>query len=157
MMNTQFESMFSEAEGRYLLAGETRKLDNYAKSLENRIAAMQALEQAESKILEETNSALFRAMPELESNHFEAVSKSERDMRLVLRYCALAMVRDDQGYLEEKLLHWLRTILHAFKFPRALDIAYRTLAERTEAHLEPQHAALVVPYIRLTHSVLTQG
>ena len=154
-MNSQIKAMFSDAEGRYLEDQEIGQLTDYMASLEARLAAMRAVEQAEAKIVEETLDVVWETHPDFASKYYEARKNCTRDVSLALRYCALAMVRDDIDMLREKLLYWLRTILNAFEFGQALDTTYRALARRVEANLDPQSVRLLAPYLRETHQILT--
>lgn len=154
-MNTQLQSIFSDAEGRYLQNEEIRALAAYTSTLKERVETMQLLEKKEAAIVKETLDIVFEKHPDLTSRYFRTRENCTRDVTLVLRFCAMAMVRDDVDYLKEKLLYWLRTILQAFEFGAILDSTYRTLAIRVEAHLSASQARLMAPYLRATHEVLT--
>lgn len=155
-MNTRFDQMFTQAEGRYLSAEEIGRLKSYAASVEARLQAMAAIEQAEARIVSETLDEVWRQHPDFAQRHHMSREKCTRDVTLVLRYCTLAMVQDDETFLTDKLLHWMRTILHAFKFDGSIDTTYRALPRRAEANLDPRHIRLLEPYLRLTHQILTQ-
>lgn len=156
-MNTQLDTMFAEAEGRYLQGAEERALLDYADSVARRVEAMRAVEKAESKIVEETLTAVWSRHPDFEHKHAQARDRGRRDITLVLRYATLAMVRNDETVLSERLLYWLATILAANNMAAVVDTCYRTLALRTEANLSPEHTALMAPYLRLAHTILTQS
>jgi hypothetical protein len=155
-MNSRFETMFAEAEGRYLNPDEVARMTSYTESLGARLSAMKAIEAVEAKIIDEVIDEVWRKHADFERRHVDARDKARRDITLALRYCALAMVRDDETFLTDKLLYWMRTILQAFHFGKVIDTTYRSLIERSSAHLDPRHFRLVEPYLRLTHQVLTQ-
>lgn len=155
-MNNQLETMLTEAEGRYLSSAEEAKLTVYMDSLPRRMAAMRAVEAAESKIIAKTLADLLGAHPEYKERYKMFGKKARRDIVLVLRYCALAMVRDDESVLAERLLYWLQTIFTAFNFGPALDTAYRALARHAEEELAAEHVELLAPYLRLAHQIITQ-
>jgi hypothetical protein len=156
-MNQQLDTMFSEAEGRYLDSTEEARLMVYASSVPTRLECMRAVQAAESAIVEDAIADVWQKHPHFESRHAMAREKARRDMTLVLRYSALAMVRDDETLLSERLLYWLATILNANNMGPVIDTAYRSLALRSESHLAAPHLALMAPYLRLAHSVLTSA
>ncbi len=45
-------------------------------------------------------------MPQL-----QAWQKCERDLRMLWPYCCMAVVLEDEDYLQNKLLYWMATIL----------------------------------------------
>ena len=155
-MNAKLNNLFTQAEGRYLSADEMRHLRGYASSLEERLAAMQAVEKAEGRIVQETLDEVWRVHPDFAQRHHMSREKCTRDVTLVLRYCTLAMVQDDDSFLTDKLLHWMRTILHSFKFDSSIDTTYRALPRAAERHLDPKVARLLEPYLRTTHKILTE-
>ena len=155
-MNSRFESMFADAEGRYLAADEIQRMTSYTETLGARLAAMKAVEAAEDKIVEEVIDEVWKKHADFERRHVEARAKAKRDITLALRYCALAMVRDDDTFLTDKLLYWMRTILQAFHFGPVIDTTYKALLLRSQAHLDARHFRLMEPYLKLTHQILTQ-
>lgn len=155
-MNRQFDKLFSEAEGRYLEPTEQAALIDYANSLEARLAAMRAIQEHEGEIVEASVDAMLGEQPEVFERHVQVREKSIRDMTLVLRCCAMAMVRDSEDYLEMRMLPWFRTILNAFDMQQAAARAYRELIAQVEVHLEPEHFELVAPLLKLTHDKLSQ-
>ncbi len=155
-MNTEIKEMFSDAEGRYLEADESQKLKQFAQSLQSRLETMEAVKAAEKAIVSETLDAVWETHPEIESRYTKARENCTRDVTLVLRYCAMAMVREDMTFLRDKMLYWLRTILQAFQFGPILDTTYRVLPRRVEAHLTPGQVQLLAPYLKETHRVLTK-
>lgn len=155
-MNTQFAKMFSDAEGGYLDDGDFEKLGNYASTLEARMRASKRIQQSEAELVEPAVQKMMNAFPELPAKHGDVRSKTGRDVTLVLRYCTLAMVRDDMPFLEQKLLYWLRTILQSF-FPRkVMDVTYRELANSCQRNLDAESLQLLGPYLKRTHEILTQ-
>lgn len=156
-MNHRFDHMLTEAEGRYLTAEESRLMVKYASSLELRLAAMNALEKVEEKIVDEVLTVVWQKHPEFERAHHQAKDRCRRDVTLVLRYCATAMLRDDDKFLEEKLLHWLHTILHSFHFGDVIATTYRALPQRVEANISAQYNQLLAPYLKLTMETLTRA
>lgn len=154
-MNKEMTAMFSEAEGRYLEGEEAQKLLQFASSLNARLETMEAVQAAEDRIVGETIEEVWSAHPGFERKHDKAGARCTRDVTLVLRYCAMAMVRQDMKFLRDKLLYWLRTILQSFHFGEVIDTTYRMLPRRVEHHLTPGQVKLLAPYLKEAHRVLT--
>lgn len=155
-MNQAIMTMFSDAEGRYLASEEIDQISDYVASLDRRIAAMQAVQAAEQRILDDALERTFQQLPKTKSYGGEFRDKASRDVGLVLRYCTMAMVRDDEKLLKDKLLYWLRTILQSFFSRKYMDVTYRELASSCERHLDQAHVQLLAPYLKLTHEILTR-
>lgn len=155
-MNAEFNKMFSQAEGRYLEPTEQAALIDYATSLEARLAAMRAIQEHEGAIVDACVSAMLEEQPEMYERHMNVREKATRDMTLVLRCCAMAMVRDSEDYLEQRMLPWFRTIINAFDMLSAVERSYRELLGQAEAHLDADHFNLIAPYLKLTHDKLSQ-
>ncbi|TVR03860.1 MAG: hypothetical protein EA398_03660 [Deltaproteobacteria bacterium] len=154
-MNPSLQSLFSQSEGRYFSQEEARTLTDFASGMDARLSAMHAVDAHEDAIVRETIDAVWAQHPDFETRHADARARGERDVRLVLRYCTQAMVRQDMTFLEEHLLYWLRTILQAFRMGPVIDTTYRLLPQRVEAHLSADQVRLLAPYLRRTHELLT--
>jgi hypothetical protein len=153
-MNNTIEQMFSEAEGRYLEPTEQSALTQYASSLEARLAAMRAIQEHESTIIENAVKSMFAAYPDAKQKHKHVQEKAVRDMTLVLRYCAMSMVRDSTEFLENQLLHWFRTIILSFEMQQMVEHAYAQLIEEAKGSLDAAHFELIAPYLEITHNAL---
>jgi hypothetical protein len=155
-MNPQIDKMFSDAEGRYLEPVEQAAIIEYANSLEHRLAAMREIQEKEAGIVSACVDAMLEDDPGLYERHVEVREKAIRDMTLVLRCCAAAMVRDSEVYLKQRILSWFRTILVAFDMQQVVQTAYVGLHERCGQELDPNHFALLSPYLELTIQELSK-
>jgi hypothetical protein len=145
MLKTRTHSIFDAMDNRYPDLHETKLMTEYAQSLDHRLQAISALEQHEEAILQETLTRIFEKYPKVEMR-IEGREKTHRDLALILRYSAQAMLRDDVRFLEDKLLYWLATILHAFKFgDNCLHDSYVFLNEIVHKHLSESHYLLLKP------------
>ncbi|PKL77221.1 MAG: hypothetical protein CVV27_06275 [Candidatus Melainabacteria bacterium HGW-Melainabacteria-1] len=145
------------AENTYLdAAGEARLLD-YASSIPTRLAAIEELAAQEASIASETSDLIFERYPKVEKR-IEGREKTERDLILILRYCGEAMLRDDRAWLEEQLLHWLRTMLVAYRFGQGcLRDSYLWLDARCKQHLSAESYRLLAPYLNDVIQVVPEG
>ncbi|HNN97512.1 MAG TPA: hypothetical protein PKI03_34830 [Pseudomonadota bacterium] len=155
-MNRQILEMFGSAEGRYLTASEQSTLRDYAQGLEARLAAMSEISSKETTIVEQTVREIFRAYPDMEKTFKNAMQTCIRDETLVLRYTAMAMLRNDPQYLNDSLLTWLSTILRGVGFaPHFIEDTYKTLALVAGRELSPATAKLLHPFVLQCAAVLS--
>lgn len=153
-MNNTIEKMFSEAEGRYLEPTEQSALTQYASTLEKRLGAMRAIQEHESSVIDASVSSMLAKFPDAGKKHKHVAEKAARDMTLVLRYCAMSMVRDSTEFLENQLLHWFRTIILSFEMQEMVEHAYGELIEQSKSQLEAEHYELIAPYLEITFNAL---
>ncbi len=154
-MNRHIETMLTASEGRYPTRAEQAILREWAIRLDVRLAAIEDLKTHEAQIVRETISEVFKAYPDLEKRMPAARDSGNRDLKLVLRYCAHALVRDDVTYLDDSLLTWMATILRGVGLsPAFIRDTYRTLAKHVKRQLQESHARLLLPMIERCIEVL---
>ncbi len=147
-MNLSLENMFSAAAGRYPTRAESSMLMSWASTLESRVAAVHELAESEEKIINLASAEIMRSTPELRRRGEDTQAKTARDMALVLRHCAHALLRDDVDYLDRELLVWLRSVLLSLGFDtRFLASSYRLLSIAVEESVSPRAAKLLRPYL----------
>lgn len=157
-MNRQLTELFAAAEGRYLNAAEQTALRDFAQGLEARLAAMTEISAKETVIVERTVKEVFSAYPDIEKKFKNAMKTCIRDETLVLRYAAMAMLRNDPQYLNDTLLTWMATILKGVGFaPHFIEDTYKTLALSVSKELTPATAKLLHPFIMQCSTVLGGG
>jgi hypothetical protein len=155
-MNQQIQEMFASAEGRYLSTQEQGLLREWAQGLDARLAAMSEISAKESTIVEQTVKEIFRAYPDIEKKYKNAMQTCIRDETMVLRYTALAMLRNDPQYLNDTLLNWLATILKGVGFaPHFIEDTYKTMALVAGRELSPATAKLLHPFVLQCAAVLS--
>lgn len=154
-MNSDIRETLSDAEGRYLEPEEQTMLMEYADSLEQRLIIMRDVQATESEIVDSVVETVMEQHPEAVERHQKLRDKTARDVSMVLRYCVLAMVKDDPEYLEDQVLHWFRkVVVEAFEMDEYIDTAYSTLIDEVDRHLEADDFQILAPYLRMTHSIL---
>ncbi len=155
-MNHEIQTMLTACEGRYPTRAEQAILRDWASRLEARLAAVEEIKQAEEAIVAQTTDEVFRSYPDFEKRYKAARQSCTRDLTLVLRYCAQAMLRGDAAYLENSLLTWMATILKGVGFtPQFILDTYETLGRVAAHELSPQTAELLRPFIELCATALS--
>jgi hypothetical protein len=139
-----------------LTKAEQALLRDFAGRLDDRLLAMEEIQAKEQVIIDSTIDEILRAYPDFEQRHKSGRQKGQRDMTLVVRYAALAMVRNDAQFLDEALLIWFGTILKGIGFAVSfLEDSYKTLERAAERELDPKVAALFMPFLRQCTAALT--
>lgn len=154
-MNTEIQTMLSASEGRYPTRAEQAVLRDWASKLEARLEAMDTIRNAEENIIGQTLDEVLVTYPNVEKHYKNVRTSGSRDMSLVLRYCAQAMLRGDVKYLDDSLLTWMGTILRGVGLaPQFIEDTYRALGRVAARELPPQVAELLRPYIERCVQVL---
>ena len=147
-MNHEIQTMLSASEGRYPTRAEQAILRDWATRLDARLEAVEAIRAAEETIVGQAVDEVLATYPNVEK-HYNAVRTScIRDLSLVLRYAAQAMLRGDPQYLEDSLLTWMATILRGVGLaPQFIEDSYRALGRVAARELPPPVSELLRPYI----------
>lgn len=149
-MNQELEKILRDAEGRYFDEGETAGLIGYADTLLARLDTLQAVERAETAILDDVVAAVMGQHPDMPKAHGADVDKRvRRDQMMVLRYAAFGMVLQDPQFVYDKLACWLRSIMYALCDVRQVVAGYEALVQALHTHLTAEDAALMERYVRV--------
>ncbi|MEC9439482.1 MAG: hypothetical protein VYE40_00075 [Myxococcota bacterium] len=153
-MNHLLNSMIARAEGEYLEREAQELIIDFVSELPQRFALMNELARSEGAILEDTLATFYERFPMVAQRHRENSPGGVRDLRLVLRYASMAYVLDDLRYLDEKLLSWLRPILHSYLETEAIDFAFASLVTTAREHLSRRVGDLISPYLERSRDLL---
>jgi hypothetical protein len=147
-MNQQIRELFNKAEGRYFDQNEQAQLESYASGLLARIEAAQAIERAESAILDDVVAAVLKEHAVMSKDYGKAAPQLvRRDQAMVLRYASFSMLMHDKNFIYDKLAVWLRTIMLALCKPEQVLFGYQSLVDACRKNLSHDDADAVVPYI----------
>lgn len=135
-----------EADGRYLDAQELQPLERYVQSYTTRLETYHLLREHSEKFVVFSLRKFANTYPELIQQHG---GRCKYDMTEVLRYIAIAILRDDELFFKEQMMVWLDTILLAHKRNTHCSLAYRNLQDAIAASLPATSANLVRPYLEL--------
>ncbi len=155
-MNNEMRSLFLESEGRYLTEDERKKIADYIEGFQARLAYAALIEEAEDGAVRFCIDNTRKRYPNFDKYHEKAWAKAFRDVQLTTRYAAQAMVLGDKKLLQEKLLHWLKTILAGLNFtPEFNRDTYTFLTEGFRQALPPDAFAEFEPYLALVIEILS--
>src|SRR6478672_454670 len=145
-MHQQLESLFDEAENRYLKPEELGVLSQYVDSLPQRLETYRQLRDQELALMQQVADQLQAVMPQ---ESIETLERSIKNALLVLRYCAMAMLLNDTSFVQNRLLNWLSRTVQTYN-TQAVDMAlYRLLNQRLTQVFNPQQLSLLKPSLAL--------
>lgn len=156
-MFKQLSQLCLDADGRYATAAELQFLKDYLKTVDQRIAAYNAVSQAETQIVAQVEVEQHAADASLltqEGRDLRSVCR--RDLSNVLRHAAAAMLFNDLERLRSSLLLWYQTIVRAFHHEKHVDITYQITQTVVKDNISPEAFALLQPALQLNHSILSQ-
>lgn len=145
-LNYTLDQNIVEADGRYLDVQELQPLEHYVQSYATRLEAYQLLREHGEKLVLMALRKLATTYPELIQQHG---GRCKYDMTEVLRYVAIAILRDDETFFKDQMMVWLDTILLAHKRQAQCVQAYRNLQDEITAHLPVATTGLIRPYLDL--------
>jgi hypothetical protein len=147
-MNSRIQKLFNAADSRYLNAEEQTVILEYAASLQARFRTAAAVEAKEQAAVKYCIDEMRKRYPNFDKFHEQAWGKAFRDVQLTVRYCVQAMLLDDVGVLDDKLLVWLKTILASFNFtPQFNRDTYMLLKDGFRRLLPPEDFRMMEPYL----------
>ena len=152
-MATWLSQMIDESDNRYFSEQEYGQLLTYAESVSTRLTVAREVETAEAEILAEVDQRLAAANGE----KIDASVKQEhlKCMTLVIRYDVQAMLLNDPTFLDERILHFLASMLKSFGLSQDyIRKSYQALAEVTLSKVSPDGRELIRPCLERNIAVL---
>jgi hypothetical protein len=180
--NPKVTELFRQAEGRHFSEEELATLVNLCPTLTDRAAAAKEVKECDVAVIQRVVKEVF-SQYDYEQHHEFAQSKCPRDVRYVVCYAVQAMLCEDPGWFDNKVLVWLKTILQAFDFPvrskgvggalfadKELELKLQSLPQKSksifhcyyklkkemEKELSPQAFSLMEPYFQQSIDSLTE-
>lgn len=156
-MITLLETVLERSDGSYISPQDLQMLDQSIASWQKRRESYNLVQTQESEIVDkvlkkfQNGTPLFsKPLPE------DVVIKCRRDISLVLRYCATAMLLQDEELLKDRLLYWMQNIMRALRHQKINDRVYQLLQQVVQEQLPPENANLMLPYLKIAHEWLSQ-
>ncbi|MBC6475442.1 MAG: hypothetical protein GDA48_23740 [Hormoscilla sp. GM102CHS1] len=123
-MHPKLEAIFNEAESRYLKPEELKIISQYVESLPSRLETYQQLRDKELEIMQAVASQLETQLPQAKTSELE---RSLKNAMLMLRYCGIAMLLNDESFVKERLRGWLDVIVETYNSSEIETKLYRLL------------------------------
>lgn len=152
-MHPQLQALFDEAENRYLKPQELSLLSQYVSSLPARLDAYRTLRDRELEVMQRVADQLQAEMPQEEVATLE---RSIKNALLVLRYCSMGMLLNDETFVQTRLLNWLSQSMNVYHTQRIDQTLYRLLNQFLTQALNANQMSLLQPQIKLAQDFLLQ-
>lgn len=155
-MNTRINLLIQGSDSRYLTPEERQEVVDYTNGFVERLAIVAQIEENEESAVRFCIDNTRKRYPNFDKYHTTAWAKAFRDVQLTTRYMAQAMLLDEIGILEEKLLFWLRTILAGLNFtPEFNRDTYTYLKQGFRQSLPPDVFTKFEPFLNRTIEIMS--
>jgi len=143
-MDAKIKDLIEQAQDRYLKSDELDLLDGYVKSLPERLTLYKLLRDREIEILQKVAD---RAEIELNKTDTADIESGIKNLILVMRYCAMGMLLNDENFLKQRLLRWLEQIMALKEMRQINDVLYKLLNQILRQELSTHQLSLIQPLI----------
>jgi Phycobilisome protein len=143
-MNTEIQLLIEQAQDRYLKSDDLAMLETYMRSLNERIALYRYLRDREIKVLQLVATELEAELPNVAISELEAGIKN---MALVMRYCAMAMLLQDPNLISHRLMGWMKELNALQEMQQTNDTVYRLLIRVLQKDLSQAQLVLLQPLL----------
>jgi hypothetical protein len=150
-MQSPIDSIFDEAENRYLKPEELQGIGQYVASIAERMSAYRALRDRELELIQQAADQLQLDMPGIETAVLERAVKNGM---LTLRHCGMAMLFDDQNFVQTRLLNWLKDSIELHQAHGADAAFFGLMKQQVRLSLNAQQMALLEPFFNLVETVI---
>jgi Phycobilisome protein. len=150
-MHPEIEALLDQAENRFLKAEELTAFKRQAATLSQRLKIYEFLREKEESIFQPVANQLEETFPDEKQ---ETLERSLKHWLLVLRYCAMAMLLNDQAFLEQRLLDWLSGIVEAHQTQKIEATICNLLQSRLKELLSEQARAILQPFLDQAQSII---
>ena len=155
-MNNRITQLVTGSDSRYLTEEEQSEVLQYMDAFKSRMQVVALIEENEDAAVRFCIDNTRKRYPNFDKYHLHAWAKAFRDVQLTTRYMAQALLIDEMGTLEEKLLFWLRTILSGLNFtPEFNRDTYTYLKQGFRQNLPPDAFSQFEPYLDRTIEIMS--
>lgn len=150
-MHPTIEAMFDEAEHRYLKPTELDCLTQYVESLPTRLETYRYLRDQEVTIMQEVAEELEKKFP---GEDIAILERCLKNSLLILRYSAMGMLLNDDGFLQCRLINWLEGTAKVYQTEAIDQVLYQLLNARLRDVLTATQVDLLTSPLQQAESVL---
>ena len=149
-MTFKLDALFDSPEKRYLDANDLNVLSQYVSSIPERVTVYRTLRDQEVTIMQEVANTLQQQSGQPDP----LIERSIRNGLMVMRYVAMAMLLDDQGFVEERLRGWLPEIVKAYETQPLDRQLFQLLAQKLATVLTPAQLHLLKPSLEKAQATM---
>jgi hypothetical protein len=143
-MIPKIQDLINQAQDRYLAVDELGLMESYVSSLPDRLKLYKLLRDHEIDLLQAVADQVSVELPNVTDAELESGIKN---LILVLRYCSMSMLLNDESFLKERLLNWLEGIMSMRDMRRLNETLYKLLNQGLRQQFSPAQLALIQPLI----------
>jgi hypothetical protein len=150
-INSTLAELIVESEGRYLTSAQLQPIERYLQTFTERFKTYEILQAKAEPLVRHALKKFATLHPDVMQKHGK---RCHYDMSQVLRYIALAILRDDPRFFNDSMVLWETNILTAYHRQNSCLVAYRCLKETMETYLPPQALKYIEPYLEMMFQAL---
>ena len=143
-MIPKIQDLINQAQDRYLAIDELGLMESYVSSLPDRLKLYKQLRDREIDLLQAVADQVPVELPNVTDAELESGIKN---LILVLRYCSMSMLLNDESFLKERLLNWLEGIMSMRDMRRLNETLYKLLNQGLRQQFSPAQLTLIQPLI----------
>ncbi len=143
-MIPKIQELINQAQDRYLATDELGLMESYVSSLPDRLKLYKLIRDREIDIVQSVADQVSADLPNVTDEELEVGIKN---LILVLRYCSMAMLLNDENFLKERLLNWLEGIMSMRDMRRLNETLYKLLNQGLRQQFSASQLALLQPLI----------
>lgn len=156
-MITLLENALDRADGAYFSPEDLQALDLTIASWQARRQTYDLIQAHEQAIVDQVIDYINQIAPNMIGRFTDnKMDRCRRDLSLVLRSCATAMLLQDEELLKDRFLSWFQNIMSALRKQKMNDQIYKFLQQVVREQLPPENAVLFMPYLMTAHQWLSQ-
>jgi hypothetical protein len=141
-MHPQIQAIFDDAENRYLKPEELQVIAQYVDSLPERLELYRTLRDREIEIMQWVVDQLQAQVPQAP---LEIVERSVKNALLMLRYCGMGMLLDDETIVHNRFLTWVSQSAKVYNTEKIDTYLYQLLNQRLQTVLGAQPMRFLSP------------
>jgi hypothetical protein len=150
-MNPQIQTLFDQAEHRYLTPEELGAINQYVDSLPERLNAYRNLRDQELTVMQQVADQLQLKLPQEKNKTLE---RSIKNALLMLRCCGMAMLLEDESYVQERLVDWVSQTMRVYNTTAIDTLLYQLLNQQLNRALPPKQMNLLNPLLIMAQTAL---
>jgi hypothetical protein len=143
-MIAKIQNLINQSQDRYLAPDELGIMEGYVNSLPDRLNLYKQIRDREVEILQAVADQVSLELPNISDAELEVGIKN---LLLVLRYCSMSMLLNDENFLKERLLNWLEGIMSMRDMRRLNEALYKLLNQALRQQFSPAQLNLIQPLI----------
>ncbi|HBQ97416.1 MULTISPECIES: hypothetical protein [unclassified Roseofilum] len=153
-MNTDLETLFAEAENRYLKPEELKGLTEYVESLPQRLETYSQIREKEVEIMQAVADQLPQYFP---NTSVEDMERSIKNAMLMLRYCAMSMLINNDKLVQDRFVDWLSQSMAMYETQDLDKALYKLLNQQLMKSLKPEQIKLIKSPLILAQTQLLKS